>query len=176
MNNLGSVHSWVLDLTKEGKKPGKPFYIPMISAARVLPGSRAELVSMPTNEPSSLIVDSWLQTPIRAPSLQLCVRVYDFKYINVLFTCLQWAVSVCAWRIGLPSGCSNTFRCCSGSDEDCLCHEGQPGQGSVWFDLRLAEVGRVEAGKALSLTEDNAVGFASSVFTYPFQTSQGIWQ
>lgn len=49
---------------------------------------------MPTNEPSSLIVDSWLQTPIRAQSLQLCVHVYDFKHMNVLLTHWQLAVSV----------------------------------------------------------------------------------
>lgn len=114
-------------------------------------GSCAELVSMPTNEPSSLIVDSWLRTPIRAPSLQPSVHVYDLKHMNVLLTRLQLAVSAHAWRISLPSGCSNMFRCCAGADENRLCHEGHPGQGSVWFDLRLAEMGRVEAGKALSL-------------------------
>lgn len=124
----------VMGADKTREKTLKTFFPPYDfsskSSACSSVGSCAELVSMPTNEPSSLIVDSWLQTPIRAPSLQLCVHVYDFKCTNVLFTRLELAVNVHARRISLPSGHSNTFRCCAGSNEDRLCHEGHPGQGT----------------------------------------------
>lgn len=180
MNNLGYVNFWGLDLTKQGKKTLKTFSPPYdfssMSSACLLIGSCAELVSMPSNEPSSLIADSWLRTPIRAPSSQLSVHVRDFKHMDVLFARLLFAVTVHAWRSGLSSGRSKTFRCWAGSDEEHLRHEDHPGQGAVRSDLRLAETGRVEAGKAFSLAENNVVGFASSAFTYSFRTSQGIWQ
>lgn len=41
-------------------------------------------------------------------------------------------------------------------------------------DLRHAEMGTAEERKALSLPEDNVVGFTSAMFTYAFQTSQGM--
>lgn len=102
---LGSVNFWVSDLTKQGKKTLKTFSSPydfssMNSACPSI-GSCAELVSIPTNEPSSLIVDSWLRTPVRVPSLQQCVHVYDFKHMDVLFARFPFAVTIHVWRISL---------------------------------------------------------------------------
>lgn len=54
--------------------------------------------------------------------------------------CLKLAQCVQAWRIGLFSGCSSTFRDCVSSDEDHLCCEDYPARVMLWADYRLVEV------------------------------------
>lgn len=54
--------------------------------------------------------------------------------------CLKLAQCVQAWRVGLFSGCSSTFRGCASSDEDCLCCEDHPARVMLWADHKLVEV------------------------------------